>query len=173
MKTFRKVMDGITFVEKVIMAILIAVVSLVAFGNVVSRYLMPEVPWSFTEELVINMFVPLSLLGAAVLAREEGGLIGMALFTGFLPRKGQRIMNIVMVVFGLFFCYVMITTGYTKAVTDFTMNKLTYVLRMPIGIFTATIPVCGALMAMHLVEFAIENIYYIVKGEDPETEVDA
>ena len=171
LKTFQKVMDGITFVEKLIMVILLAVISVVTFGSVIMRFF-PTTSWSFTEELVINLFVPVSLLGAAICARDEGGLIGMALLTNYMPRKAQRWMNVLMVVFGLFFCYVLITTGITKATTDFAMNKLTYVLRMPIGIFTATIPVCAGLMALHLVEFAVVNLYHIFKGEDPDTEVD-
>lgn len=171
MKTFQKVMDGVTFVEKVITTLLLAVISVVTLGSVISRFT-PTVTWSFTEELVINLFVPLSLLGAAICAREEGGLISMSLFTGFLPLKGQRWMNVLMCVFGLFFCAMMIKYGWAKGITDLTMNKLTYVLRMKIGWFTTTIPICFAMMALHLLEFAIVNIYYAIKGE-PEEEVEA
>ena len=171
MKTFQKVMDGVTLVEKIVMTALLAVISVVTLGSVISRFT-PTVTWSFTEELVINLFVPLSLLGAAICAREEGGLISMSLFTGFLPRKGQRWMNVLMCVFGLFFCVMMIKYGRTKGMTDLSMNKLTYVLRMKIGWFTTTIPICFVMMALHLVEFAIVNIYYAIKGE-PEEEVEA
>ena len=158
MKTFQKIMDGVTFVEKIIMTILLAVISVVTLGSVISRFT-PMVSWSFTEELVINLFVPLSLLGAAICAREEGGLISMSLFTGFLPRKGQRWMNVLM-------------CGWAKGMSDIAMNKLTYVLRMKIGWFTTTIPICFVMMALHLVEFAAVNIYYAIKGE-PEEEVEA
>ena len=51
-------------------------------------------------------------------------------------------------------------------------SRLTYVLRMKIGWFTTTIPICFAMMALHLLEFAIVNIYYAIKGE-PEEEVEA
>ncbi len=61
LKTFQKVMDGVTFVEKVITTLLLAVISVVTLGSVISRFT-PTVTWSFTEELVINLFVPLSLL---------------------------------------------------------------------------------------------------------------
>ena len=171
MKTFQKIMDGVTFVEKIIMTILLAVISVVTLGSVISRFT-PMVSWSFTEELVINLFVPLSLLGAAICAREEGGLISMSLFTGFLPRKGQRWMNVLMCAFGLFFCVMMIKYGWAKGMSDIAMNKLTYVLRMKIGWFTTTIPICFSMMALHLVEFAAVNIDYAIKGE-PEEEVEA
>lgn len=170
MKTFQKVMDGITLVEKFVVAILLCVISVITLGGVISRF--TPVSWSFTEELVINLFVPLSLLGAAICARDEGGLISMSLFTGFLPRKGQRWMNVLMVCFGLFFCVLMIKYGWAKGMSDLKMNKTTYVLSMKIGWFTTLIPISFAFMALHLVEFGITNIYYAIKGE-PEEEVDA
>ena len=70
MKTFQKIMDGVTFVEKIIMTILLAVISVVTLGSVISRFT-PMVSWSFTEELVINLFVPLSLLGAAIVREKR------------------------------------------------------------------------------------------------------
>ena len=37
----------------------------IAFGNVVSRYLLPT-SWAFTEELTCGLFILVSLLGAAL-----------------------------------------------------------------------------------------------------------
>lgn len=167
MKTFQKIMDGVAFVEKVFMAVLLCVISVVTLGSVISRFT-PTVSWSFTEELVINLFVPLSLLGVAVCTRDEGGLISMSLFTNFMPRKGQRWMNVLMVLFGLAFCFVLVKYGWAKALSDFAMNKTTYVLRMKLGYFTMTMPACGVLMALHLIEFGIVNAYHAIKGEDEE-----
>lgn len=171
MKAFQKVMDGVTFVEKIIVSLLLCVISVITLGGVISRF--TPVSWSFTEELVINLFVPLSLLGAAICARDEGGLISMSLFTGFLPRKGQRVMNCVMVVFALVFCVLMVKYGWAKGMSDLAMNKTTYVLSMKIGWFTTLIPISFAFMALHLVEFAIVNIYHIIKGEDEGEEAEA
>lgn len=70
-------MNGFTFVEKLVLSVTLLVVTLLTFGNVLSRYVLPT-SWSFTEELTINVFVLLSLLGAAVCARQEGGLVSMA-----------------------------------------------------------------------------------------------
>ncbi len=91
---YKKIMNGFTFVEKLVLSVTLLVVTLLTFGNVLSRYVLPT-SWSFTEELTINVFVLLSLLGAAVCARQEGGLVSMALFSGMLPRKGQRILNLI------------------------------------------------------------------------------
>ena len=162
---YKKIMNGFTFIEKIVLAIVLAVVTAVTFGNVLSRYVLP-VSWSFTEELVINIFVLLSLLGAAVCARDEGGLVSMALFSTALPRKGQRILNLFTVVMGLLFAYVLIKYGFDRVFTLIGNNKRTDVLRIFEWKFALFTPVSGICMALHLIEFGIDNIYYLIKGED-------
>ena len=53
LKTFQKIMDGVAFAEKIFMAVLLCVISVVTLGRVISRFT-PTVSWSFTEELVLN-----------------------------------------------------------------------------------------------------------------------
>ncbi len=162
---YKKIMNGFTFCEKIVLAVTLLLVTAITFGNVLSRYVLPT-SWSFTEELVINVFVLLSLVGAAVCARDEGGLVSMALFSGSLPRKWQRILNIVMVVFGLIFCYVLVKYGASRVVSLIGNNKRTDVLRIFEWKFALAVPVSGVCMALHLVEFAIDNIHYLLHGEE-------
>ena len=162
---YKKIMNGFTFVEKLVLSVTLLVVTLLTFGNVLSRYVLPT-SWSFTEELTINVFVLLSLLGAAVCARQEGGLVSMALFSGMLPRKGQRILNLIMVVFGLMFCYVLIKYGFARVDALIGNNKRTDVLRIFEWKFALFVPISGICMALHLVEFAIDNIHFLVRGEE-------
>lgn len=164
-QVYKKIMNGFTMVEKVVLGVVLLVVTVITFGNVLSRYFLPT-SWSFTEELVINVFVMLSLLGAAVCAREEGGLVSMALFSGRMNRKGQRILNIVMVAFGLVFCYVLMKYGIMRVLTLIGNNKRTDVLRIFEWKFALAVPVSGMCMALHLIEFAVDNLYFVLHGEE-------
>lgn len=164
-KIYKKIMDGVTFVEKIILAVTLLMVTLITFGNVLSRYVLPT-SWSFTEELVINVFVLLSLLGAALCARDEGGLVSMALFSTSLKRRGQRILNLLMVIVGLVFCFVLIKYGFARVATLMTNHKRTDVLRIFEWKFALFVPVSGIFMALHLIESAVDNLVHIVRGED-------
>ena len=53
---YKKIMDGITFLEKIVLSAVLLLVTALTFGNVLSRYVLPT-SWSFTEELVVNIFV--------------------------------------------------------------------------------------------------------------------
>lgn len=170
-KVFKKVMDCFAMVEKVFAALLLLVVSAITFGNVVSRYVLPT-SWSFTEELVINLFVFLSLMGVALAVREEGGLVSMAILSNALSRKSQRIMNILMCIFGLLFCYILIKYGSLRVETLINNHKRTDVLRIFEWKFALAIPICGACMTIHLIEFAIDNIVCLVTGKENPLEGD-
>ena len=162
---YKKIMDGITFLEKIVLSAVLLLVTALTFGNVLSRYVLPT-SWSFTEELVVNIFVLLSMLGAAVCARQEGGVVSMALFSGMLPRKWQRVLNILMVIFGLIFCYVMIKYGFARVSSLIGNKKRTDVLRILEWKFALAVPISGVCMALHLIEFAIDNIHFLIRGEN-------
>ena len=162
---YKKIMDGVAFIEKLVLAVVLLAVTAITFGNVLSRYVLPT-SWSFTEELVINIFVLLSLLGAALCARDEGGLVSMALLSTGLSRKKQRMLNLLTVVIGLLFSYVMIRYGFERVATLIANNKRTDVLRIFEWKFAMFTPISGIFMALHLIEFGVDNIFHLKHGED-------
>jgi TRAP-type C4-dicarboxylate transport system permease small subunit len=78
----------ITHFEEVLCATLFAIMAIVAFLNVISRYLL-KYSLAFTEELLISLFVWLTLLGAAV-AFREGLHLGFSFITDRLPEKIRK-----------------------------------------------------------------------------------
>ena len=74
MKGYKKLMDFVALVEKAVLAATMILILVLTVGNVFSRKVIHQ-SWSFTEELVVAIFVLITLLGAALSARE-GGLVG-------------------------------------------------------------------------------------------------
>ena len=73
MKMFKKVMNGLAFVEKLILAVSTLLILVLTVGNVFSRKVIHQ-SWSFTEELVVAVFVLITLLAAAIgLQRGRAG----------------------------------------------------------------------------------------------------
>ena len=67
----------VALVEKAVLAATMILILVLTVGNVFSRKVIHQ-SWSFTEELVVAIFVLITLLGAALSARE-GGLVGLNL----------------------------------------------------------------------------------------------
>ena len=78
----------ITHIEETLCALLFALMGIIMFVNIISRYLL-KYSLAFTEELVVSFFVWMTILGAAI-AFREGSHLGFAFITGRLPLKLQR-----------------------------------------------------------------------------------
>jgi TRAP-type C4-dicarboxylate transport system permease small subunit len=84
--------------EEVLCALLFAVMGIIMFVNIISRYLL-KYSLAFTEELVVSFFVWLTLLGTAV-AFREGGHLGFTFITDRLQLRTQKILRWVSALLG-------------------------------------------------------------------------
>ena len=74
-------------------AFLLSVMALIAFVNVLSRYLF-HYSLAFTEEITVHCFVLLMVLGSG-LAFERGSQLGMVSLYNRFPMKGKRVVIVV------------------------------------------------------------------------------
>lgn len=79
MKIYKKIMNALAAVEKIVLVISTLLILVLTVGNVFSRKVIHR-SWSFTEELVVAVFVLITLLAAA-LACREGELVSLTLVT--------------------------------------------------------------------------------------------
>ena len=80
--------------------------------------------WSFTEELVVAIFVLITLLGAALSARE-GGLVGLNLVTERLPKSAKKPVMILITIFSVLFMGILFYYGMDKVLAQLA-NQKTY-----------------------------------------------
>lgn len=72
-----------------IVAILLFTMAAIAFVNVLSRYLF-HFSFAATEEITINLFVWMTVVGSAI-AFERGGQMGMVTFFNMFPVKLKKL----------------------------------------------------------------------------------
>ena len=73
-------------------AALLAAMALVSFVNVLSRYLL-HYSLAFTEEITVNLFVCMSVVGAGI-AFERAGHLGMVSLYRMFPPGAQRAVTV-------------------------------------------------------------------------------
>ena len=61
MKIYKKIMDILAMVEKLVLAVSTVLILVLTVGNVFSRKVIHR-SWSFTEELVVAVFVLITLM---------------------------------------------------------------------------------------------------------------
>lgn len=88
MKVYKKIMNGVAFVEKLILVLSTILIVVLTVGNVLSRKILHQ-SWSFTEELVVAVFVLITLLAAALAAVTESWSIFLCCQTVFQKKREE------------------------------------------------------------------------------------
>lgn len=151
MNTYKKIMHGVVKVENIIMTITLIVSLVLTFANVVGRKAMNH-SLTWADELVVALFVLISLMGAALACREDGGLVGLSLVSDRLKGSARLTQKLVSNALSIVYCVILTWQGVIRTMADFSQNTHTYVLHWPKWIFWAFVPVCGVFLVLHFVE---------------------
>ena len=154
MKIYKKIMDILAMVEKLVLAVSTVLILVLTVGNVFSRKVIHR-SWSFTEELVVAVFVLITLMAAA-LACREGELVSLNLVTSRLPEKTRKPIAILVTVLSVIFTVILFYYGMDKVLTQLANGKRTFVLNWPEWIFWSFVPIGAACMVLHIIEYFVD-----------------
>lgn len=163
MKIYKKFMDALAAVEKLVLVASTLIILVLTVGNVFSRKVIHQ-SWSFTEELVVAVFVLITLMAAA-LACREGELVSLTLLTDRLPKGLKKPSMILITVLSIIFTAILFRYGMDKVITQMANGKRTFVLNWPEWIFWSFVPIGAACMILHFLEYCID---FCCKKEDEE-----
>ena len=153
MKAYKKLMNGVAEIEKIVLSVLLVFVTALTFANVVVRKL-TDSSFAWTEELVINLFVLIIMMGCALCVRE-GGLISLSLIYDRLSAKAQKVF-VAITVANLAFWVLLVRTGIDKVLTQMASGKRTTSLGVLEWKFQIFLPIGAALLILHSIEFFVD-----------------
>ncbi len=144
-------------------AIILAIMTILAFINVIARYIfLASFPW--VEELNRLGLVMLTYIGAATALKNHAHL-GLSILTDKLPRKAQIAVSVLGCLAGLFFCYVAVNYGYKMVVSEYEHKVLTQGMQWPEYLFGLWMPVGCVVLA---IRFLQQAVCLILNKEDKE-----
>lgn len=167
MKVYKKVMNFVAWVEKWVLVVSTVLILVLTVGNVLSRKVIHR-SWSFTEELVVAVFVLITLLAAA-LACREGELVSLPLLTDRMPEKTKKPIILLITVLSVIFTLILFKYGMDKVITQLENGKRTFVLNWPEWIFWSFVPIGAGCMALHFIEYCADvctDFKYVQKKEE-------
>jgi len=156
MEIYKELMNVVEKIEKVILILTTILILVLTVGNVFSRKVI-HMSWSFTEELVVAVFVLITLLAAALCAKD-GELVNLNLLHQKLPAKAKKVVDVITLVLCIGFCAVLVYYGFDKVATQMANGKRTFVLNWPEWIFWSFIPVGAICMILHFIENFLDNL---------------
>ncbi|MCF7936404.1 MAG: TRAP transporter small permease [Synergistales bacterium] len=142
--------------EELVGSVMIAVMVTIAFVNVVTRYFI-HMSLAWTEEIEVNLFVWLVLLGTAM-AFKRGGHLAMSFVYNRFPR-GLRLgcylffIGLTAVFFG-----VLAYLGYREVCDEVALCVTTESLAIPVYYYTIATPLLSILVIIRLIQSGVETI---------------
>jgi len=138
--------------EEVLCAILFAIMGIIMFVNVISRYLL-KYSLAFTEELVVSFFVWLTLLGAAI-AFREGSHLSFNFITNRLPIKIQKVLVWLSAFLGSFLFLVLIYFALYQISEEITLKITSSGIGVPQWWYSIGMPIWSVLVIIRIFQGA-------------------
>ncbi len=129
-----------------------AVMTVVAFVNVITRYLV-QYSLAFTEEIVVSLFVWLTLLGTAV-AFREGSHLAFTYLVERAPRPVRRLSVAVTTALTVALFALLLYFGVGQIDNERLMGTTSEALAIPQWWYTAGIPLFSALVIVRVAQAA-------------------
>ena len=164
MKVYAKIMKVITTIENVVLALSMVLVLVLTFGNVIARKIFHH-SWGFTEEIVVAMFVLISLLAAGV-AAKDGGLINLGLISDNVSYGMQRILHLISTIICVIYSIILTYEGIGRIKADHTFSPILHISKT---VFWSFVVIGGISLALHFIE---NCIYFWIKHPGKEAKND-
>ena len=151
MQVYKKIMHFITLIEEVVLALASVLVLGLTFGNVVARYVFHH-SWGFAEEIVVAVFVLISLLAAGV-AAGTGDLVNLALVPDHVGYGARKVLKIISTVIAVIYSLILAWQGFGRVTTDHTFSPILHISK---SIFWLFVVIGGISLALHFIENCID-----------------
>lgn len=135
--------------EEVLLCLLMAAMVFITFTTVVTRYVF-HLPLSYMDQLVPNLFVWVTFLGASAAVKRRAHLGLSILYDAVLPRA-RRLLDVVILIVTTVFFGVVSWYG-VKVVTLQVENELMTALGYPSWVVGLAVPVGGGLFIVRTIE---------------------
>ncbi len=142
--------------EEIIAAVCLSVMTVLAFANVVARYVF-SASFSFSEEITTYLFVLLSLLGTAIAARRRAHL-GLTILTDLVSPKVRRILHIIGYLFAVAFTGAIFYYGILMVISQRQLGQVTANMQWPEWIFGSFVPIGALLATIRFAQVLVEEI---------------
>lgn len=155
---------------EILCVVLLAAMTLITFANVLSRYIFHS-SISASEEITTNLFVLLSLTGAALAARSHQH-IGFNLLSDKLSPKGKLIHDIFEGLIGAGFMGFLAYYGAMRIAQQINSNQVSAGLNMPMWVYGGLCLLGFLILVAVFLEIAVTALIklkkheYEAKGED-------
>ena len=136
--------------EEMLGSFLLAVMVTIAFLNVVVRYC-TSFSFAWSEEMTVNFFVWITLLGTAR-AFRNGSHLAMSIVYDALPKKGRMLCYLLACALCLIFFGALAYTGGLEVIDEYELETVSESLGIPVWWYTLATPLFSLLIILRMLQ---------------------
>ncbi|MDQ0429431.1 TRAP-type C4-dicarboxylate transport system permease small subunit [Planomicrobium stackebrandtii] len=152
-------MKILNYLEEVILFAAFLIMTIIAFGNVVSRNL-ANISLSFTEEITINLFVLLTFVGTAVGVRRYAHL-GFTLIFDHMNPLFKKLLVLFSTLMGLVLFGILLWYGIQMVLFQMDIGQTTPALGWPQWVLSSALPIGAFLCVVRTIQVCVEELSYL------------
>lgn len=142
--------------DELIAASLLGIMAVLTFVNVLNRYIF-KASFAFTEEITVNLFVWITLLGIAIAFRRGSNLTMSNLYDSF-PVRLKQASNIISALIGIIiFCFLIYNSGREILKNMTFYHTTSESLGIPTWIYSMGTPVFSLFVIKEIISSSIKN----------------
>lgn len=138
--------------EEILGSLLLAIMAVIAFANVIVRYC-TSFSFAWSEEITVNFFVWITMLGAAR-AFRSGQHLAMNIVYNALPKNGRRVCNILVLLICLIFFGALFYTGALEVIDEYELDSISESLGIPVWLYTIATPLFSLLIIFRMFQYS-------------------
>lgn len=123
---------------------------IINFGNVFSRYII-HASWSFSEEVMVTLFVYITFFGASI-AFKRGSHLNFSVLIDLLPSKLKKILIIVIHLFSAGLLIIFVKYGVGMVFSEIVHHQTTPALGWPAWVQTLSVPLGSLLIIIRIIQ---------------------
>ncbi len=136
--------------EEILGAVILAIMAIIAFLNVVVRY-GSNYSFAFTEEIVLNFFVWITLLGVSISYKKQA-FLAMTFLYDRCSKSIKKIFYWISTSMSLAFFTLLAYWGYFQTMDEYEMTSVTEALQTPTWLYTIAVPVFSCLIIIRIIQ---------------------
>lgn len=127
------------------------------FANVVCRYLLPKTPFSYTEELVVLVFVWVSMFGISYGYRIKAHTV-LTIISDILPQKLQPVLILFSAAASAILMLLIADTGYGMVLNQIKFGQILPGMKIPVAVMGWAIPLGAAVSFISILKSCFDEI---------------
>ena len=159
----KKFFSAFNAFESAIMVIGMAIMVFLNFFNVVCRYLLPQSPFSYTTELVVIIFMWVTMFGISY-GYRQGAHTMLDVFTNLFPRTLQMVVVVFSAICSILLMILLVKVGADMVLNQMEHGQVTPGMRLPMAVNSAVVTIVS------IIKTAYDELHRMLHPEAETTE---